>query len=506
MQHNESNINYLYSYLTLGTFFKEQVWNTIRFLIGMVLILSLIEAQLQMKISFSLVSKQKEIMPDMSEKKYRFTDVQGVDEAKQELQDIVDFLKDPEKYKRLGGRLPTGILLIGPPGTGKTLLARAVAGEAGVPFFFCSGSEFDEMFVGVGAARVRNLFAAAKEHSPCIVFIDELDAIGGTRVTTDHQPFSRMTLNQLLVELDGFEKTDNIVIIGATNFPEVLDKALVRPGRFDSRISVPLPDVRGRREILKYYLGKVPTADNVDAAIIARGTVGFSGADLSNLVNQAAIKAALTSSSLVSMDHLEFAKDKIIMGPERKNATIEENNRRLVAFHESGHALVALYTRDALPVHKATIMPRGSALGMVTQLPEKDELSWSKKQLLARLDVCMGGRVAEELIFGDDSITSGAASDVQQATEIAKAMVAKYAMSEKAGLVHYHDKNSPEAEAMIENEVRQLIKDAYERARNILKTHSTEHKRLAEALLRYETLNLEEIKTVIQGKSLKRDG
>ncbi|KAJ7390048.1 hypothetical protein OS493_027573 [Desmophyllum pertusum] len=464
-----------------GAFFKEQLWNTFRFLVALFLILSVIEAQLQMKLS----SNQKDIHPDNVDRNCRFADVQGVEEAKQELKDVVEFLRNPDRFKRLGGKMPTGVLLIGSPGTGKTLLAKAVAGEAGVPFFFCSGSEFDEMFVGVGAARVRNLFSAAREHAPCIVFIDELDAIGGTRIVHDHQPYSRMTLNQLLVELDGFEKSEGIVVIGATNFPEVLDKALVRPGRFDTKIKVPMPDVKGRHDILKLHLKNIEVADNVDIEVLARGTVGFSGADLANMANVAAIYAASEGDSSVTTKHLEFARDKILMGPERKSAVIEAKNRKLVAYHEGGHALVALYTPEALPIHKATIVPRGDALGMVSQLPEKDELNWSKAQLLARLDVAMGGRVAEELIFGKENITMGAASDMESSNKIAHAMVSIYGMSDKVGMV-------------------QLLKESYERARSILQMHSKEHGRLAEALLKYETLDLHEIQQVIQGKQLSR--
>jgi len=484
-----------------GSFFREQFWNTVRFLIGLFLILSVVEAQLQMKMS----TNQKEIQPDQSEKNIRFEDVQGVDEAKEELQEVVEFLRSPQKFERLGGKLPTGFLLVGKPGTGKTLLARAIAGEAGVPFFFASGSEFDEMFVGVGAARVRNLFAAAREHAPCIVFIDELDAIGGSRVANDHQPYSRMTLNQLLVELDGFDQTEGIVVIGATNFPEILDKALTRPGRFDSKVVVPMPDVRGRKAILDLYLKKVPADEDVDAEVLARSTISFSGAELQNLVNQASIKAAVDNSSLVNMSHFEWARDKITMGPERKSAAIEKENQRLVAYHESGHAIVALFTKGASPLHKATIVPRGQALGMVVQLPEKDELQWSKKQLLARLDVCMGGRVAEEMIFGEDSITTGASSDMQNATQLARAMVEQYGMSEKVGTVlinELHDRLSPELQSLIESEVKQLIKDAYTRAKGILTSKAKEHVRLAEALLKYETLTAEEVELVINGKPL----
>ncbi|XP_073236259.1 uncharacterized protein [Porites lutea] len=498
----EDNPTYVIMQNQKGAFFKEQLWNTFRFLIALFLILSLIEAQLQMKMS----SNQKDIQPDSVDRNTRFTDVQGVEEAKQELKDVVEFLRNPERFKRLGGKMPTGVLLTGSPGTGKTLLAKAVAGEAGVPFFFCSGSEFDEMFVGVGAARVRNLFSAAREHAPCIVFIDELDAIGGTRIVHDHQPYSRMTLNQLLVELDGFDKTEGIVVIGATNFPEVLDKALVRPGRFDTKINVPMPDVKGRHDILKLHLKNVQVSEDVNIEVLARGTAGFSGADLANLVNAAAIYAATEGDQSVTTRHLEFARDKILMGPERKSAVIEAKNRELVAYHEGGHALVALYTPGALPIHKATIVPRGSALGMVAQLPEKDELNWSKSQLLARLDVAMGGRVAEEIIFGKENITTGAASDMESSTRLARAMVTMYGMSEKVGMLQIKDddKSSPELQALIENEVKQLLKESYDRAKSLLQAHSKEHNRLAEALLKYETLDLQEIKQVIQGKKLSR--
>jgi len=485
-----------------GSFFKELIPNLLRvgLLVGIVMYGFTYMQTKMMNVN------QKEILPDQSEKKFRFSDVQGCDGAKAELQEVVDFLRSPEKFERLGAKLPGGVLLIGPPGTGKTLLARAIAGEADVPFFFASGSEFDEMFVGVGASRVRKLFAAAKERAPCIIFIDELDAIGGTRVTNDHQPYSRMTLNQLLVELDGFDQTEGIIVIGATNFPEILDKALTRPGRFDSKVHVLLPDVRGRKEILNLYLARSPIAEDVDASILARGTPGLSGADLNNLINQAALRAASLDQALITMVDLEWAKDKIYMGPERKSAVIEEKNRTLVAFHESGHAIVAIFTPDASPVHKATVVPRGSALGYVMQLPEKDELSWSKKQLLAKMDVCMGGRVAEEMIFGEDSITTGASSDMKEATRIARAMVTQYGMSEKIGTVlidERQEKVSPELQAVIENEVKRLINEAYVRAKKVLGNKAKEHKRLAEGLLKYETLTSDEIKLVMQGKTLE---
>uniref|UniRef100_A0A673XJA1 ATP-dependent zinc metalloprotease YME1L1 n=1 Tax=Salmo trutta TaxID=8032 RepID=A0A673XJA1_SALTR len=433
-------------------------------------------------------------------KSVTFEHVKGAEEAKNELQDVVEFLKNPQKFTVLGGKLPKGILLIGPPGTGKTLLARAVAGEADVPFFYASGSEFDEMFVGVGASRIRNLFKEAKANAPCVIFIDELDSVGGKRIESPMHPYSRQTINQLLAEMDGFKPNEGVIVIGATNFAEALDNALVRPGRFDMQVTVPRPDVKGRTEILNWYLQKI----KVDPKIIARGTVGFTGAELENLVNQAALKAAMDGLDLVTMKELEFSKDKILMGPERKSVEIDKKNKQITAYHESGHAIVAYYTKDAMPINKATIMPRGPTLGHVSMLPENDRWSETRAQLLAQMDVSMGGRVAEELIFGDDYITTGASSDFDGATKIAKMMVTRFGMSDKLGVMTYADltKQSPETQAAIEKEVRVLLKDSYERAKNLLKTYSDEHKTLAEALLTYETLDAKEIKLVLEGKSL----
>lgn len=428
-----------------------------------------------------------------------FEDVKGCDEAKAELEEIVEFLKSPSSFTRLGGKLPKGVLLMGPPGTGKTLLARAIAGEAQCPFFYASGSEFEEMFVGVGAKRVRELFAAAKQHAPCIVFIDEIDAIGGKRNPKD-QRFLTMTLNQFLVELDGFQSSDGIIVIGATNFPESLDRALIRPGRFDRHVVVPNPDVRGRTQILECHTKKIPLGEDVDLEIIARGTPGFSGAELANLVNMAALKAAVENFAAVGMGHLEHAKDKILMGAERKSAALSEETRRMTAYHEGGHALCCLYTNDALPVHKATIMPRGQALGMVSQLPSKDMTSMSKRQMLAKLDVCMGGRAAEELIYGKEYVTSGASSDFQQATELAEAMVTQYGMSEKLGHVIYDKVNESTAtRALIEGEVKRLLEESYGRAMGVLKKHEAELHRLADALIMHETLTGEEVRLAIRG-------
>ena len=446
--------------------------------------------------SFDPKEYNKDELPTKSIK--TFDDVKGCDEAKQELQEIVEYLKNPELFTRLGGKLPKGVLLSGPPGTGKTLLARAVAGEAGVPFFYRAGSEFEEMFVGVGSKRVRTLFGAAKKKMPCIVFIDEIDAVGTSRKAFETQ--SRKTLNQLLTEMDGFEQNEGIIVIAATNIPEQLDPALTRPGRFDRRVHVPNPDIGGRREILAHYLSDKPVEPEVNIESLARGTSGFSGAELFNLVNMAAVQAAVSGETTIGNDRLEWAKDRIVMGVERKSAVLTEESKKLTAYHEAGHAIVALRTPGAMPVHKATIVPRGSALGMVTQLPDKDETSITRKQLLARLDVCMGGRVAEELIFGKDEVTTGALSDLQQATRLATYMVGEVGLSNLVGPVHVDSMSKGgrrATEALVDKEVVQLLRDSHARVTKLLTKHVGDLHALSKDLLAKETLTGLEIQQLL---------
>lgn len=440
----------------------------------------------------------KENIPEKSIK--TFQDVKGCNEAVEELQEIVEYLKNPDKFTRLGGKLPKGVLLTGPPGTGKTLLARAVAGEAGVPFFYKAGSEFDEMFVGVGSRRVRGLFAAAKKKAPCIVFIDEVDAVGGKRTTWEASGGSRKTLNQLLTEMDGFEENSGIVVMAATNLPELLDSALTRPGRFDRQVTVSLPDVRGRCEILGLYLKDKPLSSDVSVDVLARRTPGFSGAELSNLVNEAALLAARRDAASISSDILDEARDKILMGAPRSLVQTDEA-RKLTAYHEGGHALVALYTPSAKPIHKATIIPRGHALGMVSQLPDKDEWSTTKQQMVAHMDVCMGGKAAEELIFGPDAVTSGATSDLKTATRMARHMVEDCGMSDKIGPVFMEDSSSVSSATRkaVDEEVHRMLKESYARVASLLKSKEGELHALASALLERETLTRRDIKELLWG-------
>lgn len=451
--------------------------------------------------SYAPKEYNKENMPEKSLK--TFKDVKGCPEAKAELEEIVEYLKHPDKFTKLGGKLPKGVLLTGPPGTGKTLLAKAVAGEAGVPFFFRAGSEFEEMFVGVGSRRVRSLFAAAKKKAPCIVFIDEIDAVGGSRKQWENH--TRKTLNQLLTEMDGFEANEGVIVMAATNLQETLDPALTRPGRFDRRVAVPIPDVRGRLEILEHYLKDKPRDGTVDAAVLARQTPGFSGAELSNLVNEAALLAGKTSKPKITAEMLDSARDKALMGVERRSLVQTPEARRLTAYHESGHALVAMHSEGADPIHKATIVPRGHALGMVSQVPDKDEFSQSKRQMLARIDVCMGGKVAEEVIFGRDHVTSGARSDLQQATSLARHMVTECGMSDELGPVYLNtDKRGQEASSSdtqrkVDAEVTRMLREAYSRVTSLLTDREADLHTLARALLEHETLTKDEIQQVLDG-------
>jgi cell division protease FtsH len=451
-----------------------------------------------------------------------FEDVAGVDEAKQDLQEIVEFLRDPGKYQRLGGRIPRGVLLVGPPGTGKTLIARAVAGEANVPFFTISGSDFVEMFVGVGASRVRDMFEQAKKNAPCIIFIDEIDAVGRHRGAglgggNDER---EQTLNQLLVEMDGFEANEGVILIAATNRPDVLDPALLRPGRFDRQVVVPNPDVVGREQILKVHVRKVPLAPDINLKTIARGTPGFSGADLMNLVNEAALTAARRNKRMVTQAEFEEAKDKVMMGAERKSLVMTEEEKMLTAYHEGGHAIVGLNVIATDPIHKATIIPRGRALGMVMQLPERDKLSMSLEQMTSRLAIMMGGRVAEELVFGREKVTSGASSDIEQATRLARMMVTRWGLSEALGTVSYGEnqdevflgmsvsrtQNASEATVQkIDTEIRRFVEEGYNEATRILTEKRADLEALAKGLLEFETLSGDEIEDLLKGKKPNRE-
>ncbi|MEL7200377.1 MAG: ATP-dependent zinc metalloprotease FtsH [Pseudomonadota bacterium] len=450
-----------------------------------------------------------------------FDDVAGIDEAKEELEEIVEYLKDPMKFQRLGGKIPKGALLVGPPGTGKTLLARAIAGEANVPFFTISGSDFVEMFVGVGASRVRDMFEQAKKNAPCIIFIDEIDAVGRSRGAglgggNDER---EQTLNQLLVEMDGFESNEGIILIAATNRPDVLDPALLRPGRFDRQVTVPNPDIVGREKILQVHIKKVPISPDVNVRTIARGTPGFSGADLANLVNEAALLAARRSQRFVTAREFDDAKDKVLMGAERRSMVMTEDEKKLTAYHEAGHAIVGISVPGSDPVHKATIIPRGRALGMVQYLPERDKLSFSLQQMRARIATAMGGRVAEELKFGMEHVTSGAQSDIDMATKIARAMVTQYGLSEKLGPIAYAEDEgevflgqsiarsksiSTDTAKLIEDEVKGFVMEGYNRAKQILTDRNDDWERLSQALLEYETLTGDEITRLLKGEKIVR--
>ncbi|WP_066558581.1 ATP-dependent zinc metalloprotease FtsH [Croceicoccus bisphenolivorans] len=464
--------------------------------------------------------KSKAKMLTEKQGRVTFDDVAGIDEAREELEEIVEFLKDPSRFSKLGGQIPKGALLVGSPGTGKTLLARAIAGEAGVPFFTISGSDFVEMFVGVGASRVRDMFEQAKKNAPCIVFIDEIDAVGrhrghGLGNSNDER---EQTLNQLLVEMDGFEANEGIIIIAATNRPDVLDPALLRPGRFDRQVVVPVPDIDGREKILSVHMKKVPLAPDVNSRTIARGTPGFSGADLANLVNEAALLAARRNKRLVAMQEFEDAKDKVMMGAERRSMVMTDDEKKMTAYHEAGHALVSLNEAASDPIHKATIIPRGRALGMVMRLPERDNYSYHRDKMHANLSVAMGGRVAEEIIFGYDKVSSGASSDIQYATDLARNMVTKWGMSDKLGPLQYEQSQEgylgmgqtartfagAETNKLIDAEIKKLVEDAHARATDILKTQEDKLHLLAQAMLEYETLTGEDIDHLLENGKIDR--
>jgi cell division protease FtsH len=463
--------------------------------------------------------KSRAKLLNSQQKRVTFKDVAGVDEAKEELQEIIEFLKDPQKFQKLGGKIPKGVLMVGPPGTGKTLLAKAVAGEANVPFFSISGSDFVEMFVGVGASRVRDLFEQGKKNAPCIIFIDEIDAVGrhrGAGLGGGHDE-REQTLNQLLVEMDGFESNDGVILMASTNRPDVLDPALLRPGRFDRRVVVGRPDVRGREGILKVHTRKIPLDEGVDVSVIARGTPGFTGADLANIVNEAALNAARFNKKVVTMSDFEIAKDKVIMGAERKSMVISDDEKKITAYHEAGHALVGLKVPNIDPVHKVTIIPRGMALGVTMYLPEKDRLSATKEYLLGQIATSMGGRIAEDIFIG--SITTGAANDIEKATEIARAMVCEYGMSELGPLtfgkkeeqiflgreIAQHRDYSEDTAIKIDSEVKKIVADQYDRAKNIILENRDALVRLAEALLEFETLDSVQIRRAVAGLPIRSD-
>jgi cell division protease FtsH len=507
-----------------GSIWMYMLYNSLPFLL-MIGIAFFVMRQMQKNAGSGAMGfgKSRARMLTQKEGRVTFADVAGIDEAREELQEIVEYLKDPGKFARLGGKIPKGALLVGSPGTGKTLLARAIAGEAGVPFFSISGSDFVEMFVGVGASRVRDMFEQAKKSAPCIVFIDEIDAVGRHRGAGlgNGNDEREQTLNQLLVEMDGFEANEGIIIIAATNRPDVLDPALLRPGRFDRQVVVPRPDIDGREQILAVHMKKVPLAPDVDPRVIARGTPGFSGADLANLVNEAALLAARKGKRLVAMHEFEEAKDKVMMGSERKSMVMTEDEKRMTAYHEAGHAIVALHEAASDPIHKATIIPRGRALGMVMRLPERDSYSYHRDKMYANLAVAMGGRVAEEVIFGYDKVSSGASSDIQYATQLARDMVTRWGMSDALGPLQYAEPDeevflgysmnrarqmSNETAQAIDKEIRKIVEDGYTRAKTLLDENRQELETLAKALLEFETLSGDEIKKLIAGETIDRGG
>ncbi|XP_054162272.1 ATP-dependent zinc metalloprotease YME1L-like [Oppia nitens] len=483
---------------------KLKVFTIFRDLMGIVLIIAILFSFMGGSFRRVLIGGSNEVHPEDID--VTFDDVKGVDEAKQELQEIVEFLKDPERFSILGGKLPKGVLLVGPPGTGKTLLARAVAGEAGVPFFHAAGPEFDEILVGQGARRVRDLFSTAKMKAPCVVFIDEIDSVGAKRSNSVLHPYANQTINQLLTEMDGFRQNEGVIVLGATNRRDDLDKALLRPGRFDVEVQVPVPDFHGRKEILQLYLSKVKYSSDVNIDMLSRGTTGFTGADLENLVNQAALRAAIDGQTSVDMKYLENSRDKILMGPERKSRIPDEEANVITAYHEGGHALVAHFTKDAHPIHKVTIVPRGPSLGHTAQLPDKEHFFTTKSQMLAQMDTLMGGRAAEEIIFGSEKITTGAYDDLKKATNLATHMIKDYGMSDKIGVRTFEDDHNSlvvvndlaaSTSENIDSEIKKMLQDSYERAKNILKTHNREHKLIAEALIKYETLNADDVKNIL---------
>ncbi len=465
--------------------------------------------------------KSKAKLLNNQQKRITFKDVAGVQEAKEELEEIIEFLKDPQKFQKLGGKIPKGVLMVGPPGTGKTLLAKAVAGEASVPFFSISGSDFVEMFVGVGASRVRDLFDQGKKNAPCIIFIDEIDAVGrhrGAGLGGGHDE-REQTLNQLLVEMDGFESNDGVILIASTNRPDVLDPALLRPGRFDRRVMVGRPDIKGREAILKVHTRKIPLDENVNINIIARGTPGFTGADLANLVNEAALNAARLDKKVVGMSDFEVSKDKVMMGAERKSMVLSDEEKKLTAYHEAGHTLVGLKVPQADPVHKVSIIPRGMALGVTMQLPETDKHSYTKEYLTSQIAILMGGRIAEELYFGDENVTTGASNDIERATDLARAMVCEYGMSSLGPLtfgkkeeqiflgreINQHRDYSEDTAIQIDQEVRKIIDEQYELAKSVLNENAEAMVRLSEALIEYETLDSVQIRRVVAGLPLDDD-